>query len=138
MSISLTVAGHEEITRNMHAAGEAVKRAVAGAKYAVGLYMGARIFENSPVRTGAMQESIGVSEEHVEQVAPYTVFVDFRVGHVTQTFHMEVGNALEEAGKVGNRLLRTGGGPESVPNPHGFPEQGVFTPRSTFKVGGFK
>lgn len=124
----------------MKASGEAVERAVVGAVFASGVYLGEKIRDASPVRTGAMRDSIGVGmggpkgrEVVVEQVAPYTVFVDFQQAHVTRTYYAEAEAAFRVAVETGDRLLASGGGKEQVFSP--FPADGVYTPRTP---GGLK
>jgi hypothetical protein len=137
VSVSLAVVGDKDLKERMNAYGRAVQKSVNGAKYAANLHLAKRISEDSPVDTGAMQESIGVTSQHVEQVAPYTVYVDGIVGHVTLTYEMEAKRALDIAAKTGNWLLRTNQGVRAVPNPLKFPKRGVYRPRNESGVGIF-
>lgn len=131
MSVSMKVKGFKDVQKMLKATGEDVQHAgKAGAK-AAAVHMAEALYDNSPWDTGAMANSIGVGEDQegefiVEQVAPYTIFVDLQQAHFSGTYAREEQAAMRVAVEVGNKALKDGTGPRNISSR--FPEQGQYTP----------
>ena len=122
--VSIKAIDRDNLLEKMNAVGEDTKGALHAGLKAMGVYVATAIAEASPVDTGDMQASMGVSLNHVEQTAPYTVFVDFRTRHFSGTYERVGAEALEAAAVVANQFLVTGQDARSVPSP--WPAQGYF------------
>lgn len=131
MKVAIRHSGIKEVLDAMDASGRDVRKSARAGVKAGAVHIAQRIHDNSPVDTGAMQESLGMrmigDRAIIEQVAPYTEYVDYTRQHFTGTYYNEVDEAFRLAVSTANKALRAGTGPESVDSP--FPLYGVYSPR---------
>lgn len=125
--VSIRVVDRGNLLEKMNAIGPESKGALHGGLKAMGVFLATKIRDASPTDTHDMQESIGVSLDHVEQVAPYTYFVDLWAHHFSGVYESASSEALEVAAATANDFLATGRDARSVPSP--FPAQGHFKNR---------
>lgn len=131
MAVSMKAIGADKLKEGLAAIGPDVQHAADAASKAAAVHMAEKIYQNSPWDTGAMANSIGVGPDQigeyiVEQVAPYTIFVDLQQAHFSGTYAVEQAAAFRAAAEAGNRALREGTGPEAVQSR--FPVDGQYTP----------